>query len=122
MGRPACIRFYNIGKQQEQDAELCVVLQPGSLFCFSGRLYSEYKHEIPETESDAVPASCANAAAAGVSVGDVLDCSGCRYSVTLRSVALVAIDAEEAELPMHAEERQRRRAWWLSSIDEKNRD
>ena len=99
---------------------MCVVLQPGSLFCFTGELYSDYKHEIPETAADVVPASCANAAAAGVRIGDVLDCSGCRYSVTLRSVAHVVIDAEQAELPMHTEERQRRRAWWLSSINEKN--
>jgi hypothetical protein len=57
-----------------------------------------------------------------VCAGDSLDCSGLRYSVTLRSVVHVAIDTEQAELPMYVEERRRRRSWWLSSINEKNDD
>lgn len=121
LGRPACIRFHKIAAREDEDtAELSVVLQPGSLFCFSGELYTDYKHAIPETDIDVVPRSCVNAHAAGVSPGDALDCSGCRYSITLRKVSHVAVDAEQAELPMHLEERQRRRAWWLSSINEKN--
>lgn len=122
LGRPACIRFYKIAPhhQQTDPAELAVVLQPGSLFCFSGELYTNYTHAIPEAAADVVPSSCVNLEAAGSRVGDVLDCSGCRYSVTLRSVSHVAVDAESAELPMYLEERRRRRAWWLSSIDEKN--
>ncbi len=128
LGRAACIRFYKMTREElgscaasgEQDeADMSVVLQPGSLFCFTGALYSDYKHEIPEVEDDAVPRSCINAAAAGVSIGDAISCSGCRYSVTLRSVACIAVQADAGELPMHLEERQRRRVWWLSSINEK---
>ena len=69
---------------------MCVVLQPGSLFCFSGELYSDYKHEIPETTADVVPVSCANAAAAGVRIGDVLDCSGCSPALMAALGALFA--------------------------------
>ncbi len=99
---------------------MSIVLQPASLFCFSGELYTDYKHAIPELVADTVPRSCVNAAAAGVRIGDTLDCSGCRYSVTLRGVSHAAVDAEQAELPMYLEERRRRRVWWLSSVNEKN--
>ena len=103
LGRPACIRFYKIGPpQHDAAAAFSVVLQPASLFCFGGELYTDYKHAIPELEADVVPSSCMNLAAAGVASGDALDCSGCRYSVTLRSVSHVAVDAEQAELPMCA--------------------
>ncbi len=121
LGRPACIRFYKTAPFLQAGIEdVSVVLQPASLFCFSAELYTDYKHAIPEAETDVVPPSCVNLQAAGVRCEDVLDCRGRRYSVTLRSVAHVAVDAEAAALPMYSEERQRRRAWWLSSIDEKH--
>ncbi len=135
LGRPACIRFYKIandersehgghggsvGRGEEEEGDLSVVLQPGSLFCFSGQMYTDYKHAIPELVADTVPLSCVNAVAAGVRIGDALDCSGCRYSVTLRGVSHAAVDAEQAELPMYLDERRRRRVWWLASVNEKN--
>lgn len=121
LGRPACIRFHRIAPHDPARPEaISVVLQPASLLCFSSDMYTHYTHSIAESEAETVTACCVNAQAAGVCVGDVLDCRGRRYSVTLRSVAHVAVDAETAELPMYLEERQRRRAWWLSSIDEKS--
>lgn len=127
LGRPACIRFYRMRRDDEHDgargedeADVSVVLQPGSLFCFSGEYYTHYKHSIPDREVDVVPPTCLNAEAAGVRIADALGCSGCRYSVTLRAVSHVAVDAEQAELPMHLEERHRRRVWWLSSVNEKD--
>ena len=126
LGRPACIRFYRMerdehdGARGEDEGDRSVVLQPASLFCFSGEYYTHYKHSIPERDVDAVPPTCLNAEAGGVRIADALDCSGCRYSVTLRAVSHVAVDAEQAELPMYVEERHRRRVWWLSSVNEKN--
>lgn len=71
-----------------------LLLQPGSLIVFSGPVYSELLHSVPEATADTVggggdsgePACpCINASEAGVSPGDVVLRSR-RVSVTLRYV------------------------------------
>ncbi|KAH8059696.1 ferrous iron binding protein [Aureococcus anophagefferens] len=102
-----------------------VVLRPRSLLAFSGDAYEGLEHAIAAVPADAVDGLVRNRDAAACAVGDVVARSR-RLSVTFRRFRTVArtLDGVDATLLAAADraELERRRAWWASSISEKDDD
>ncbi|KAH8046620.1 ferrous iron binding protein [Aureococcus anophagefferens] len=101
-----------------------VVLRPRSLLAFSGDAYEGLEHAIAAVPADAVDGLVRNRDAAACAVGDVVARSAPeRHLPPVRTVART-LDGVDATLLAAADraELERRRAWWASSISEKDDD
>lgn len=103
-----------------------VVLQPGSLFIFSGDAYTQFVHGIatPDVEglhgARHLDSRCVNLdyIAPKFQIGDEIP-QGPRLSLTIRAVRKVAVPAGEFLTQEQHEEARRRREWWARAVSEK---
>jgi alkylated DNA repair protein alkB family protein 6 len=106
-------------------AAATVLLQPRSLFAFSGEAYTDFLHGISSSSqgqpaADHIDCRCLNVeqAVPQVAFGDVVQ-RGPRLSLTIRAVRNVAVPAGEYITEAQSAEVQRRRAWWARAVSER---
>lgn len=123
LGDVAVMDFLDVSSGSEEGKRVAsVVLQPRSLLVFKDDAYNVYKHSIRDVTEWVVDDLVANAAAAGVVLGQRL-CQGPggRVSVTCRNVKRLSKRVDELVTPEDEAEHKRRQQWWHAAVNENNR-
>jgi alkylated DNA repair protein alkB family protein 6 len=105
---PAVIEFRS---DRTSDTLHSILLEPRSLLIFRGDFYTNLVHGIRDLTKDVIATHCLNSI-----VGTEIDRGDTRLSLTIRSALKVKdrmyTDEESSEI-------ERRKNWWLNSINEK---